>query len=702
MKRILLPFLTICAIVFAVSCTNDYGVDIEAMEQQIAQTNDNLTALEQITANLGDFRDLLTIAQSGDPIVSATPVQDGYTFTFKNNGPVTVHNQTAGLSAGYEDGTFFWTLNGQPLLDAGKKVPISTTPVFRVNGKELEVSVDGKNTWTAVALSNDPVIAKVDEDAAYITATLLGNTVVAMPKEAQMSVALSGDGSTMASTGRAVVDFLISGKSDEYTVTTLLPEGWASNVVWENSFKGLIEFIAPAAGAAGTPRVFFCDGLGRMVTTDIDFSALTVDESFPVMYPAWDAYCIGCEGGQLDVALYTNLEEYTVTLADGCDWLAISRTKAVREETVSFVAEANESSDMRSVVATIASGNYEQKVVIWQEGVLPASVENLSANGTANCYIVTEEGDYYFDANVMGCGQAGIIANVDFHSESAELFPESVAVWMNQNDVISNVRLENKKIYFHASGAKGNAAISVKNSLNRSIWSWHIWCTDAPKELTHTNPDYLQFTVLDRNLGATSADPDGGEATYGVYYQWGRKDPYEAPMMLGNMYNNSSHAFAFAIRYPERPFTDDGTGNWYSSINNYLWGNPEYGKNLGLKNLTKTIYDPCPVGYMVPPANTFMVFKDESRTQFTEAGLLVRTDYGQTNFFPFAGKLYMGDRGVGREIDLWHSCSARYGINEDGGGCLTRIEKEPRAEYWYLGDKRVYGASIRCVKQVTE
>jgi hypothetical protein len=244
----------------------------------------------------------------------------------------------------------------------------------------------------------------------------------------------------------------------------------------------------------------------------------------------------------------------------------------------------------------------------------------------------------------------------------------------------------------------------VKNSRGTVVWSWHIWCTDTPRERTHTNPDQLQFTVLDRNLGATSADPADGEATYGMYYQWGRKDPFDRAAATTGMATNSSHAFAFAIRYPQRAYSEDGNaeGNWYGSLNNYLWGNPDYGKNRYLKDLIKTIYDPCPVGYMVPPANAFLIFEDATRTEFTDAGLIVRGDYGQEDFYPWAGRMYKNMNTAGKEVALCHSCAARYGAKEDAGGAQTRVEKETGTIYRYQGDIRARALPVRCVKQVTE
>ena len=421
------------------------------------------------------------------------------------------------------------------------------------------------------------------------------------------------------------------------------------------------------------------------------------------MYPAWEAYSVPAEGGSVKVLLYTN-QQYVTTLEDGIQWLAFGSTKAVREDSIVMVAQANESGQMRSATVTIEAGSYVKKVVIWQESKPALSGENLSANGTANCYIVSQAGDYYFDANVMGCGESGVFEGVDFYTETLELFPETVTVYLNQNDAISDVRLQDNKIYFHASGNKGNACISIKNSMSRVVWNWHIWCTDVPRERTHTNPDQLQFTVMDRNLDALSTDPADGENTYGMFYQWGRKDPFTRNDVVANMIANTSRRFKAAIWYPQRPYSEQGciAGNWYEFLNNYLWGNPDYAKSHYLKDLKKTIYDPCPLGYMVPPANTFLILEDKTRSVYTDEGIYVHGDYGQINFFPWAGRTYRDSDTSGRELAFWHSSAGRWNAVEDGGGTQTVVDKATGNVYFYQGDRRARALPIRCVKQVTE
>ena len=281
MKRTLLTLLAVCALI-ATSC-EDYKAQIEDTQKKIDALQENLKVLETVTANLGALRNVCLIAQAADPIVSVTPKDQGYTFAFKNNGEVTVMPQTAGVSIGEANGEYFWTLNGEAMKDVwGKTATIDVTPKFRVEEDKIQVSTDGGTSWTDVSKDAQAVIARVEEFATGIAVTFLGGTVVNLPKESFITVSLSGDGSTLAASGPAVVDFLINGETGSYSVVPVLAEGWTAKVVWENSFKGTVTFTAPQ-GAEPAARVIFCDGYGRSVTSDIDFTKLTVDEAFPVM-----------------------------------------------------------------------------------------------------------------------------------------------------------------------------------------------------------------------------------------------------------------------------------------------------------------------------------------------------------------------------------------------------------------------------------
>ncbi len=137
-----------------------------------------------------------------------------------------------------------------------------------------------------------------------------------------------------------------------------------------------------------------------------------------------------------------------------------------------------------------------------------------------------------------------------------------------------------------AGSSQGNAVVTLSRA-NVIIWSWHIWVT-TNVTTTLSNNGYV---FMDRNLGATGT---GGTSSYGLYYQWGRKDPlitgsatdFPASNNLNNAINNPD-IFYIPITHPY-----DWTG---TTQNNNLW-NTTSGE--------KSPYDPCPFGWRVPVVNS--------------------------------------------------------------------------------------------------
>ena len=220
---------------------------------------------------------------------------------------------------------------------------------------------------------------------------------------------------------------------------------------------------------------------------------------------------------------------------------------------------------------------------------------DLSNRGTSNCYIVPEAGVYKFRADVIGNGNHGIIGGANFHTSDPSISPEIVKILWNDNSAVSGVGLNTDEGYisFTSTGNKGNALIAAMDADSTILWSWHIWCTDKPKEHTYVNYEDESFIVLDRNIGATRADRGTGEEwreSVGLHYQWGRKDPFTSSNL-----NSSNNTFTIekSIKYPTYlgpwRWLDENANGYYMNYSQ-LWSDS-----------LKTIYDPCPVGYKVAP-----------------------------------------------------------------------------------------------------
>lgn len=105
----------------------------------------------------------------------------------------------------------------------------------------------------------------------------------------------------------------------------------------------------------------------------------------------------------------------------------------------------------------------------------------------------------------------------------------------------TRVYLKDDIVYVTAGNTDGNAVIAGYNSSGVILWSWHIWVNDsspaqvanAVKYTTYswdssainTSTRVPGFSFMSCNLGATSTSK-GDINTFGLYYQWGRKDPF--------------------------------------------------------------------------------------------------------------------------------------------------------------------------------
>lgn len=226
-------------------------------------------------------------------------------------------------------------------------------------------------------------------------------------------------------------------------------------------------------------------------------------------------------------------------------------------------------------------------------------VVNLSLEGTANSYIVSEQGTYSINASIIGNGPSGIVPNAGFHTADPEISPVSAELlWEDKGGIISacGFKAEEKEIIFSTTGKKGNALIAAKDENGTILWNWHIWVTDTPENQTYVN-NAGRFEVMDRNLGAISSEKDSGDDsvrdTDGMVYQWGRKDPF-AP----RLFTRTDAYITYTIKESvENPTHFVGTSTWMNPDNKKLW-EPDM----------KTIYDPCPQGYRVAVSDVWAGF----------------------------------------------------------------------------------------------
>jgi hypothetical protein len=237
------------------------------------------------------------------------------------------------------------------------------------------------------------------------------------------------------------------------------------------------------------------------------------------------------------------------------------------------------------------------------------SAVDLSADGTANCYIVPlAYSTYTFDCTVKGNSMISVGSPA-----------EAVVLWETRNDtnpinvgdVIESITLEGDKVKFLLpfEPKPGNALVAVKDANGTILWSWHIWVVDFDPTETQSTLS-TGAVIMDRNLGALSTAP-GSVESFGFFYQWGRKDPFIAPNDMHTVpedaikyeyYDLNNDTIENSVKYPHIVYND---AQWNYADD--LWG------------ITKTKYDPCPHGWKVPVGKAL--------SQLTRADTDAHSDY---------------------------------------------------------------------------
>lgn len=339
--------------------------------------------------------------------------------------------------------------------------------------------------------------------------------------------------------------------------------------------------------------------------------------------------------------------------------------------------------------------------------------------------------------------------------------------------------------------AVGNAVVALYNSKTAGsgeiLWSWHAWVTDyKPGEAgvaaraantayqvaggqVHTYGTEFQRVngtsrvIMDRNLGATKAyyaAPVANDATadqaFGLFYQWGRKDPfpradgatvnandntYNASMMpiygpngtpldapsdnlsatgfrradIADVIGGEANTFALAMKNPLLFIYNPDLNrscDWYAEVkenqNPTLWGDGG----------VKSPYDPCPKGWRVPPFGTWNDFIYTNGLPFffpyyengsildggTMAYITNGRFYNNMAWYPatgnydrVTGKLYT----VGTTGNSWSTTSSdfappQYGINSKHMR-FTAAQNDVASGN---NGRRSHGQSVRCIQYV--
>lgn len=194
------------AVVSVCCACGDLKDRVDVLEQKVS-------ALEsKVNQNVNSINALVDAAKKAVTITKVETLTDGYKIYFSDGTISTISNGVNGtdgkdgvdgkdavapvIGIKEEEGVYYWTIDGEFVLNNGQKVPVTgkdgLTPQFKIQDGKWYVSFDG-NTWDAVLVTGTekPELVMSETDDEYVFT--LGETTIRIAKEHAFMIKVTSD-----------------------------------------------------------------------------------------------------------------------------------------------------------------------------------------------------------------------------------------------------------------------------------------------------------------------------------------------------------------------------------------------------------------------------------------------------------------------------------------------------------------------------
>ena len=361
---------------------------------------------------------------------------------------------------------------------------------------------------------------------------------------------------------------------------------------------------------------------------------------------------------------------------------------------------------------------------------------------------------------------------------------DCILVWSDGIYMFKDVKLSADKQFLEFTldqeyMQQANAIVAVRDNQGRIMWSWHIWVTEhnlndciglqdtsgatnaywlmrynlgwVDGKMVYYNQRDLSYTFTQDVSGRTAVlniKQEGDALDYkdvgSTYYQWGRKDPIVAlrnrnavgsgdyrphetvDSKYGYKYVSKQVTLGESIQNPNIFYVRAGSTQWLTSFNYKLWDTsaPTYNAGVARNSSVKSIYDPSPYGFKIPPARAFGVFVNGYSASGNTGGTLNGFIEAAPNDFKY--HVYSRNNRDGEEITLTATGQrvdisslgdlgglwAMYGVyywscNANSAGiaysmCIRKeIEGETNINIYTIGfmGSQTMARPVRCIKE---
>ena len=544
---------------------------VNALERWQNEVNSNITSLQSIVNSLNGMNHITSVEDLKD----SSGKLIGCTLRFAKGESKNIYYGSEGKEGKTpaigvkidSDGVYYWTLDGQWLLDEnGNKVRASGTPGISgndgangIDGKDgitpklkIEngywyVSYDNGSTWNNLAIANTDVVVSscifksVTVSENYITFTLADGSSFALPYGDQLSISFGETDSHIIAPNSIIdIDYEVQSSTKSVEIEVIGSGDISAEVIADDDtrLKGKIRLTTGALSSLQSKVVVLVTNGSKVIMRSISFEkeTLEITDNTERSLPT--------SGGEFTLEFLTNVDYDVIISEEAKSWISTG-ARALTHESITFQAAAN-NGDARTGTITIQSRISNQKLVytIKQAGAntITFGADNgiMPGPGTFTAELISgnpEKGlSKMFDNDNNTCYEISGTLKADF-------------IWENQEPL----SIARYNIKFGNDDNKRPKGIVFYGSNNGNNWDYLIGIGGEPcmPDIDEEFPSQTRYKFIKLEIN-TTADREAmtvsefrmtaaekvSFTTFADVVEHGNSFTYTASTPMGNHYEN--------------------------------------------------------------------------------------------------------------------------------------------------------------------
>ena len=351
---------------------------VKSLEEQCKQLNTNVTSIQT----------LVNAMENGDAITSVTPIKEGdkevgYTLAFAKSPAISVYHGKDGnmpvIGAKQDsDGNYYWTVNGEWLLDdKGEKAPCngssdSVIPEFKIDKDNWLMSADGGKTWVnlgkGTADGTNAVFNDIDtSDPEKVIFTLSDGTKFTLPRQSELTIKFDEQTLTelksVSLNSTYNISYVVEGSVVGLKLEVISSGNVKAKLNNRNSAKGTIS-ITTGDAIDEYDKVILLATNGKVTV----MSSISFGEEDFLQVTSGTTYNVPKAGGTVSINLETNTDYSLSIPEEHKSWVSIVESRAYRQETVTLSISENKDVARTATIQLVdKDGNAFYSIEINQE-----------------------------------------------------------------------------------------------------------------------------------------------------------------------------------------------------------------------------------------------------------------------------------------------------------------------------------------------